>query len=125
MIFSTILKHILKFLYQNGKHGCIFSAVRRTVFINIHKLICRNLSSQCTALHALVLAQTGLIATQYSIGTRPGHDVWKSDPIACKDYRAGTFLLVMCINPGASGISPPNLHTMTKNRATDIVQTNT
>lgn len=32
MIFSAILKFILKFLYQNGKHGCIFLIVHSTVF---------------------------------------------------------------------------------------------
>ena len=29
--FFAVLKPVLKFLYQNGKHGCVFFVVRRTV----------------------------------------------------------------------------------------------
>ena len=67
MIFLSILKPILKFLYHNGKHGCVFFAVHRTVFsqyIKVHKLICHHLSWHCTAPHALVSAQIGLIAAE-------------------------------------------------------------
>ena len=29
--FFAVLKPVLKFLYQNGKHGCVFFVVHRTV----------------------------------------------------------------------------------------------
>ena len=54
--FGAILKPVLKFLYQNGKHGCIFFAVHRTVFsqcIKMHTIICHHLSQHCTALPSL------------------------------------------------------------------------
>ena len=44
--FSAVLKPILKFLYQNGKHGCIFFSVLRTVLnqcIKIQTTICCHL----------------------------------------------------------------------------------
>lgn len=59
MIISTILKHILKFPYQMGKHSCVFSGVHRTAFINICKVICQNLSCHCTASHVLVIGTEG------------------------------------------------------------------
>lgn len=61
IIFSTILKPIIKFLHQNRKHSYIFFAVRRTVFsqcFKIHKLICHHLSWHHTVLCALVSAHT-------------------------------------------------------------------
>jgi len=47
IIFLAILKPILKYLYKNRKHGCVFSTVSRTAFsqsVKIYKLICHNLS---------------------------------------------------------------------------------
>lgn len=77
MIISTILKHILKFPYQMGKHSCVFSGVHRTAFINICKVICQNLSCHCTASHVLASAHIGLIAPCCSIGTEgPGLATW-------------------------------------------------
>ena len=43
--FFEILKTILKLLYQNRKHGCIFFAVHKAVFrqyITVHTVICYN-----------------------------------------------------------------------------------
>ena len=50
MIFLATLKLVLKFHYQNGKRGCMFFVVHRTVFsqlITVHKCICHNLSYHC------------------------------------------------------------------------------
>ena len=49
--FFAVLKPVLKFLYQNGKHGCVFFVVRRTVSqcIKMHQLICHPFSWQRTA----------------------------------------------------------------------------
>ena len=49
--FLALLKHILKFLYQNRKHGCMFFTVQRTVFslyIKMHNIIGHKLSWHCT-----------------------------------------------------------------------------
>ena len=58
--FFSILKPVLKFLYQNGRHGCVFFEAHRTVFsqcIQIHTHIFRNVSWHCTAPHVLLSAQ--------------------------------------------------------------------
>lgn len=50
MNFFAILKHILKFLYQNGKHSCLFFTIQSTVFsqcIKINAIICYYLSQHC------------------------------------------------------------------------------
>lgn len=52
-MFSSVLKLILKFLYQNRKHSWVFLfAVHRTMFsqcIRMHPIICHHLSKHCTA----------------------------------------------------------------------------
>ena len=52
VFFSVILKPVLKFLYQNGKQGCIILTVHRIVFsqwIKMHTVISYNLIWHCTA----------------------------------------------------------------------------
>lgn len=52
IIFSAILKPVLKFLSHNRMPSCIFSTVHRTVFsqcIIMHTIICLYLSQQCIA----------------------------------------------------------------------------
>ena len=67
MIFSAILKPILKFLHQNRKQGCIFFVVQSPVAsqcIKMHAIICHHLSQHCIALlspQALLLVDTELI----------------------------------------------------------------
>ena len=55
-IFFAILKPILKFLYQNGKHGSVFFAVQGPLFsqrIKTHTAMRHHLSQHCTALPSL------------------------------------------------------------------------
>ena len=50
--FSALLKSVLRFLYQNGKHSCVFFAAHRTVFspcITMHTIICHHLGWHCPA----------------------------------------------------------------------------
>jgi len=74
MIFLAVLLPVLKFLYQNEKHGCIFFSVHSTVSsqcIKIHERICHH----CEL--ALCCAPMGLIALQCLVGAEgPGccHD---------------------------------------------------
>ena len=49
--FSALLKPILQFLYQNGKHGFIYFAVHRTMIrqcIPMHTSISHHFSQHCT-----------------------------------------------------------------------------
>jgi len=66
MIFSEILKPILKLLYQNGKQGCIFFTVRGVCLANVSKWIkfyvtwaCHNLSFILNDVIAWNTAQIG------------------------------------------------------------------
>lgn len=62
MIFSAILKPIIKFPYWDGKCNCVFLAIHKTAFsqrIKIHKLTCCHLSWHCTEPRALDSAQVG------------------------------------------------------------------
>lgn len=71
MIFLAVLLPVLKFLYQNEKHGCIFFSVHSTVSsqcIKIHERICHHYEL------ALRCAPVGLITLRSSVGAeRPGH----------------------------------------------------
>jgi len=58
--FFAVLKRVLKFLYQKGKHSCMFFVDHRTVFSQVH--ICHNLSWHHIELCAQVSAQMGLTA---------------------------------------------------------------
>ena len=71
--FLATLKLVLKFHYQNGKRGCMFFVVHRTVFswfIKMHKLICCNLSWHCSVPHVLVSAQIGFTEHWCSVGAK-------------------------------------------------------
>lgn len=71
MIFLAVLLPVLKFLYQNEKHGCIFFSVHSTVSsqcIKIHERICHHYEL------ALRCGPVGLITLRSSVGAeRPGH----------------------------------------------------
>lgn len=58
---------IFKVLYQTGKHGCIFSAVQKTVFskcIKIHTIVCHHLIQHCPP-PALLSVNWALIARHW------------------------------------------------------------
>ena len=64
MIFSALLKPILKSLYDNRRHICILFAVHRDVFsqrTKMRNIICHHLGQHCTMPHVSVSAQTVLL----------------------------------------------------------------
>lgn len=91
--FSAVLKPILKFLYQNGKHGCIFFSVLRTVLnqcIKIQTTICCHLGPP----RALVWAQTALVGhwcCYWAMGAclGPGHASWRGRAAAMMVWGGG------------------------------------
>lgn len=64
-ISLVISKPASEYLHHNGKHGCIFFTVHRSMFsqcTKMHNIICHLLSQHRTEPHVLLSNQTVLLA---------------------------------------------------------------